>query len=374
MQLKTTHDRFYLYDMFILQSLTLHNFKNYEDFSAQFCSNINCIVGANGVGKTNLLDAVHYLSLTKSAFTSQDNQSIKHGADLFVVSGKFELASKRHQVVCGLQQGQKKVLKLDQVAYTKFTEHIGLFPVVLIAPQDHTLITEGSEERRRFFDTILSQIDQTYMLNLVQYNHYLKQRNALLKQAKEKGIWDNDLLATYDALLLPLNQQIFEKRKAFVTQLLPTFLAYYQYLTDGAEAVHIRYDSDVENPDFAKIFAENLRKDFELQRTTAGVHRDDFDFLLGDFALKKFGSQGQQKSFLIALKLSHFAVMEAQKGIKPILLLDDIFDKLDDKRIAKLLEMVARQDFGQIILTDARPERSRQVLQDMQTEIKFITL
>lgn len=360
--------------MLTLQHLQLHNFKNYEDFSVQFCPTINCIVGANGVGKTNLLDAIHYLSLTKSAFISQDQHAIRHTAELFVVSGKFEQHGKRQQVLCGLQQGQKKILKLDQVPYTKFTDHIGQFPVVLIAPQDHTLITEGSEDRRKFFDAILSQTDQNYMLSLLQYNHYLKQRNALLKQAKEKGIWDNDLLATYNSWLIPLNIQISKQRKAFLEAILPTFLAYYQYLTDGAEQVQIRYESDAENTHFPALFADNLRKDFELQRTTMGVHRDDFEFLLGDFPLKKFGSQGQQKSFLIALKLSHFAHIEAQKGIKPILLLDDIFDKLDDKRITKLLEMVARQDFGQIILTDARPERSRQVLQTIEAEKKFIEL
>jgi DNA replication and repair protein RecF len=360
--------------MFALQNLTLHNFKNYEDFSVQFCTAINCIVGANGVGKTNMLDAIHFLSLTKSAFTSQDSYCIKHGADLFAVSGKFETNQKRQQVLCGLQQGQKKLLKLDQVPYTKFTDHIGIFPIVLIAPQDHTLITEGSEERRKFFDTIISQIDQTYMLNLVQYNHCLKQRNALLKQAKEKGIWDNDLLATYNAMMLPLASQIYEKRKAFVADLLPTFLAYYQYLTDGAEEVNIQYESDLASDNFPRLFTENLRKDFELQRTTLGTHKDDFEFLLGAFALKKYGSQGQQKSFLIALKLAHFAIIQAQKGIKPILLLDDIFDKLDDKRITKLLAMVARQDFGQIILTDARPERSKQILQDIQVEKRFIEL
>jgi DNA replication and repair protein RecF len=360
--------------MFSLQSLTLHNFKNYEDFSVQFCPSINCIVGVNGVGKTNMLDAVHYLSLTKSAFNSQDVHSIRHGEELFVVSGKFHLAEKKHQILCGLQQGQKKTLKIDQVPYQKFTEHIGLFPVVLIAPQDHTLITEGSEERRKFFDAIISQIDQPYMLNLVQYNHYLKQRNALLKQAKERGVWDSDLLATYDALLLPLAQHIYERRKNFTENLLPAFLVHYQYLTEGAEQVHIKYESDVENSNFPRLFADNLRKDVELQRTTMGVHKDDFEFLLGDFPLKKFGSQGQQKSFLIALKLAHFGIIQAQKGIKPILLLDDIFDKLDDKRIAKLLAMVARQDFGQIILTDARPERSRQILQGIDAEKQFIEL
>jgi len=360
--------------MFTLQSLSLHNFKNYADFSALFCPAINCIVGANGVGKTNMLDAIYYLSLSKSAFNSHDLHSIRHGEELFAVIGKFELNSKRHQVLCGVQQGQKKILKLDQAPYQKFTDHIGLFPVVLIAPQDHELITEGSEERRKFFDSIISQIDHAYMLQLIQHNHYLKQRNALLKQAKEKGVWDNDLLATYDALLLPLAEQIFERRKAFITQLLPTFLARYQYLTEGAEDVQIQYESDLENPQFKTQFADNLRKDFELQRTTLGVHRDDYAFLLGKHALKKFGSQGQQKSFLIALKLAHFAVIYQQKGIKPILLLDDVFDKLDDKRIAKLLEMVARQDFGQIILTDARPERSKQILQHITVEKQFIEL
>ncbi len=360
--------------MFSLQNLSLYNFKNYAECIATFCPAINCIVGANGVGKTNMLDAIYYLSLSKSAFNSQDMHSIKHGEEIFVVTGKFELASKQHQIICGVQQGQKKILKLDQQPYQKFTDHVGLFPVVLIAPQDHELITEGSEERRKFFDSIISQIDHAYMLNLVQYNHYLKQRNALLKQAKEKGIWDNDLLATYDSLLLPLAQQIFTRREAFIAQLLPTFLAHYQYLTEGAEFVTIRYSSDVADKHFTKQFTDNLRKDFELQRTTLGIHRDDYEFILGDYSLKKFGSQGQQKSFLIALKLAHFAVIYTQKNIKPILLLDDIFDKLDDKRIAKLLEMVARQDFGQIILTDARPERSREILQHLAVEKRFISL
>jgi DNA replication and repair protein RecF len=357
-----------------LEKISLIDFKNYTDFHAQFCPAINCITGANGVGKTNLLDAIHYLCISKSAFQSSDTQNIKHQAALFVVNGTFVMPSYSAQVLCGVQLGQKKVLKFNQIPYTKITDHIGKFPTVLIAPQDQDLIVGGSEDRRRFFDSLISQIDHAYLLDLIQYNHLLKQRNSLLKQFYERNNVDRDWLLSYDNLIVPLCQNIFQKRKVFMEEFIPHFSSSYQFLTNNAEQTSLQYASDVADEDFEAKFANTLKRDVELQRTTLGIHKDDFLFEIASYPLKKIGSQGQQKSYLIALKLAQFAIIHHKTGIKPLLLLDDIFDKLDDTRIAKLMQMVARQDFGQIFLTDARPERSKAILGEIEGEKKFIAI
>lgn len=361
-----------------LEKLSLTNFKNYEDGRYAFGRQVNVIVGPNGSGKTNLLDAVYFLSLTKSAFQSQDALSILHDADYFIIDGLFETSAAHHtQITISLQRGQRKVLMADKKPYERVSEHIGRFPVVMIAPNDTDLVREHSEDRRHFFDGVLSQLDADYLRDYLMYQQVLKQRNSLLKLFAERNQVDNDLLDTYDEPLLAIGQRIHDRRQRFVTEFLPSFRAHYAYLSDEREAVNIVYESEVSTPNFVDEFRHFRRRDTVLQRTTMGVHKDDYNFLIGDretVPLKKFGSQGQQKTFVIALKLAQFDQLEAAKGIKPILLLDDIFDKLDDRRIGKLIQRMDEGAFGQLFVTDARPERTRELLNAVKADVQFFEI
>lgn len=374
-----------------LEKLSLTNFKNYEDGRYTFGWQVNVIVGPNGSGKTNLLDAIYFLALSKSAFQSQDALSILHDADYFIIDGVFEEHDDRAvQVTISLQRGQRKVLMADKKPYERLSEHIGRFPVVLIAPNDTDLVREHSEERRHFFDGVLSQLDSDYLRNYLMYQQVLKQRNSLLKLFADRSQVDNDLLDTYDGPLLELGQKIHDRRKQFIDEFLPDFRAHYAYLSGARETVSIVYESEVSNPDFAGEFRHFRRRDTVLQRTTMGVHKDDYNFMISgggtaltqsddeqageSVPLKKFGSQGQQKTFVIALKLAQFDQLEAKKGVKPILLLDDIFDKLDDRRIGKLIQQMDEGAFGQLFITDARPERTRELLKNVQADVRFFEI
>lgn len=378
-----------------LESLELLNFKNYEEIKLQFSPEINCLVGSNGSGKTNMLDAIHYLSLTKSAFNAIDSQNIRHEADFMVIRGVFRSggsrsgdsrsdesdspeaagSTKTETIQCSLQQGQRKILKHNKKVYDKISEHIGRYPVVLIAPNDTDVIREGSETRRKFFDSILSQLDQQYLQSLLQYNHNLKQRNSLLKQFADRNSFDKDLLEPYNQHLLRLGQTLLQARKNFLQEYLPYFLSHYQNLSEGKEAVGIRYESNLDVDKPAEALHKSLRRDLILQRSNIGIHKDDFIFDIEGHPLKKFGSQGQQKSFVIALKLAQFDLIRQHKGFKPILLLDDIFDKLDDHRIAKLMELVSGHTFGQLFVTDARPERTERIFEQLtNTEVMIFKI
>ena len=354
-----------------LEKLFLTDFKNYEEGRFEFCQDVNCIVGENGSGKTNLLDAVYFLALSKSAFHNQDGLSIRHEADFFIIDGTFQNQQKAVQITCSLQRGQRKVLMSDKKSYERISEHIGRFPVVLMAPNDTDVVREGSEERRRFFDGVLSQLDQHYLQDLLQYNKILIQRNSLLKIFSERNYFDAELLETYDEPLVDFAQRIFIKRTAFLKDFLPLVRHYYAFLGESREQMDIVYESEVLDSGFAKEFRQNRQKDLQAQRTTRGIHKDDFTFEMDGVALRKFGSQGQQKSFVIALRLAQFQMIFNEKQIKPILLLDDIFDKLDDRRIAKLIEMMNSQVFGQVFLTDARPERTSALLADLLVKVKY---
>lgn len=357
-----------------LKKVSLFNFRNHSSTELALVDGINCFVGDNGSGKTNILDAIHYLCLTKSSLNSIDAQSIKHSEDLFSIKGSMINQGDEHELLCALQQGQKKVLKVDKKEYEKLSHHIGRFPLVLIAPNDSDIIRLSSEVRRKFFDGILSQIDQKYLQHLIRYNHFLKQRNAVLKKLKIGQPIDKDLLEPYNIELIRLSKAVANKRTLFLQEFVPLFSSHYLNLSEDKEHVTIQYKSKVTNDNFEKIFKDSLSKDIALQRTNVGIHRDDFEFLIDEESLKKFGSQGQQKSFLIALKLGQFDVIKNEKGFKPLLLLDDIFDKLDDHRISKLIEMVASDHFGQLFITDARPERSTQLLANIDKKLSFFTI
>jgi DNA replication and repair protein RecF len=344
-----------------LQKLSLLNFKNYEELNLSFNSRINVFVGKNGSGKTNVLDSIYYLSMTKSAFSTTEAHCIRNGESFFMIKGFFEKAERVNEVVASVQTASKKVIRENSIDYQKISDHIGKYPIVLIAPDDSDLIKEGSETRRKFFDSILSQIDKKYLEDLIQYNHALKQRNSLLKMFSDTGRTDDIALESYDRLLVKFGTYIYERRLSFIKEYHPVFQKYFNYIVRDAEQTSLTYVSGMNDMSFESGLRACRQKDLHLQRSNFGIHRDDFDFNLGQFELKRLGSQGQQKSFVIALKLAQYEIIEASKGFKPLLLLDDIFDKLDDLRISKLLELI-KNNLGQLFLTDARPERTTQYL------------
>lgn len=356
-----------------IEKLRLINFKNYEEVDLGLSSKINVLVGRNGSGKTNLLDAIYYLSFTKSAFNASDHQNIRHGYDHFHINAQFVIDSKSHTVSCGVQVGLKKNFREENYEYQKLSEHIGKYPVVFLAPDDVDLVKEGSESRRKFFDSIISQIDKSYLENLIQYAHGLKQRNSLLKMFQESGNPDWAALESYDHILEPLGHSIYNRRKTFVQEFLPIFQRFFNFLVEEREVTNLHYRSGLESIGFKEGLLKNRSKDLALQRTSFGVHRDEYEFTLGEGDLKRLGSQGQQKSFVVALKLAQAEVLRSHKGFNPILLLDDIFDKLDDHRISKLLELI-KDDLGQLFITDARPDRTQGLLRQINVSASFFSV
>ncbi|MFC4871132.1 DNA replication/repair protein RecF [Negadavirga shengliensis] len=357
-----------------LKNLKLIQFKNYRQEQLDFSPEMNCLFGVNGAGKTNLLDAIHYLCLTKSAFNTVDSQNILHESDFFNIQGEFDLEGKPLQVTCIQQAGRKKQFEVNGKPYVRLSEHIGLLPLVLIAPDDTVIINGGSEERRKFFDNIMCQSDKSYLEHLIRYQHYLKQRNALLKNFSEGQRFDRLLLEPFDRQLIQLAKALYISRRTFIEKYLPILTEHYAAISGKREHIHIEYQSDLSDDRFEQVFLRSLDKDLFLKRTGCGVHKDDYIFQLEKYPLKKFGSQGQKKSFLISLKLAQFEVFKKLKGVKPILLLDDIFDKLDDFRISHLMEGVAKGEFGQLFITDARPERSKEILRELPMNILCYTI
>jgi DNA replication and repair protein RecF len=346
-----------------LETLQLINFKNYAEARVAFDSKVNVLVGKNGSGKTNLLDAIHYLALTKSAVSAADNYCIRQGEQHFFLKGVFKVNTAVHEVSVSFQAG-KKIFREGVNEYQKMSDHIGKYPVVLIAPDDTDLVKEGSESRRKFFDAIISQLDRAYLESLIQYNHALKQRNSLLKMFAETRSFDSTALEAYDEMLVGLGTRVFEKRQLFLKDFAPDFQRYYNFIVADEQASVI-YNSELNAMSFTDGLRQSRSRDGLLQRTTFGVHRDDYQFLLGTGDLKRLGSQGQQKSFVIALKLAQYEILTRQKGFKPLLLLDDIFDKLDDFRIQKLLELIKNDELGQLFITDARPDRTATLLKQI---------
>tara|TARA_R110002111_G_scaffold38428_5_gene73229 strand:- start:10691 stop:11797 length:1107 start_codon:yes stop_codon:yes gene_type:complete len=357
-----------------LKNLKLIQFKNFQNLDLVFNQGVNCFFGTNGAGKTNLLDAIHYLCLTKSAFIPTDNHHIKHGEAFFTIKGEFELQQKELGINCFFEGGRKKRIEVNGKPYTKLSDHIGLLPLVIIAPDDTEIINGGSEERRKFFDSMICQADQNYLQTLIRYQQNLKQRNALLKRFAEEKRLDKLQLAPYDEQLLKLSREINQTRHAFLSEFLIHFQAHYASISGSKELVNIEYLSQVDRESFGIDFINNLNKDLLLKRTGFGTHKDDFNFTFDGQPIKKFGSQGQKKSFLISLKLAQFYIFKELKSTKPILLLDDIFDKLDDFRIHHLMNAVANKEFGQLFISDARPERSKEILTQITSDYKSFTI
>lgn len=357
-----------------LQKLSLLNFKNYAEATLSFSPAANAFVGDNGSGKTNLLDAIHYLSLCKSYFNPADNQNIKHDADFLLVQGTYVLNGHEENIYCGLKRNQRKIFKRNNKEYERLADHIGLLPVVMISPVDSMLITEGSEERRKFIDSIISQYDKLYLDDLISYNKVVAHRNALLKQFAQNRNFDRSMLEIWDDQLVPLADKIFVKRHEFISRFSPIFQQHYRFISDAKEEVSVVYESHLEKGNFSSTLASALDKDRMMQYTTVGIHKDDLDFEIGGHPVKRFASQGQQKSFLIALKLAQFEFIREITGVKPILLLDDIFDKLDDTRVTRLMELVSRENFGQLFISDAHPERVKKIFESIGLDIRVFEI
>ena len=337
-----------------LEHLHLVHFKNHSGADVRLGPQVNCFLGDNGSGKTNVLDAVHYLCFCKSHFNPIDAQNIAHDEPFMLVQGEFERLGTKEQVSCGVQRGAKKQFKRNDKPYKRLAEHIGRFPAVMIAPDDAALIQGGSEMRRKWLDAVISQYDRSYLEALIDVNKSLVQRSALLRYFAENRTFDASLLAPWDARIAPNAALIAKSRRAFVNEFLPGFLATYEEISGGAENVGLELTTHVPE-DAQEVEAKMIaaqEEDRRLRRTTVGVHKDDVVFTLEGHPLKRFGSQGQQKSFLVALRLAQLAFIEQATGVKPILLLDDIFDKIDEKRVEALMKRVTNGTFGQVFITD----------------------
>jgi DNA replication and repair protein RecF len=345
-----------------LKQLSILNFKNYEEAQLELSEKINCFLGDNGEGKTNLLDAIYYLSFCKSYFNPVDTQNIKHDSPFFVVKGHYQKKDKEEIIYCGLKRNQKKQFKRNKKSYTKFADHIGRIPLVIITPLDILLIIDGSDVRRKFVDGIISQYDHTYLSNLLAYNKALNHRNLLLKSFWLNRNFEQESLDIWDEQLIQYGNLIYESRKKFINDFTPIFQKYYNEISKNKEKVELEYRSQLNKNDFSTMLKESLKKDQENHYSNTGVHKDDLLFKLGEFPLKKFGSQGQQKTYLLALKLAQAELIKEISKEKVIILLDDIYDKLDGVRMNQLLGIVGKGEFGQVFITDTNLDRIPAIL------------
>lgn len=359
--------------MFI-EDLSLINFKNISQAELKFSPDLNCFIGNNGAGKTNLMDAIYYLSFCKSFLNAADLQNIRHNEDFFVIQGKYQRSGSEENIYCALKKGQKKQFKRNKKEYKKLSEHIGLLPLIVITPSDIDLIMGGSDERRRFIDTVISMYDQSYLDSLIRYNRALLQRNNLLKQFAVNHKFDVETLEIWDDQLMNYGQTIHAGRKLYIEKFIPVFQNYYELISGGNELIALEHQSQLYQNDFASLLRESRQKDRIMQFTTTGPHKDDIDFKLGDYPIKKLGSQGQKKTFLVALKLAQYNFVKEISGITPILLLDDIFDKLDKFRVEEIVKLVANDHFGQIFITDTNREHLDQIIARVSAETRIFTV
>ena len=364
-----------------INHLSLLNFRNYNEISIDFSPGINCLLGHNGAGKTNLLDAIHYLSFCKSYFNSFDNQNILHDEEMFVIQGLFEKDGNKEEIYCAQKRNERKQFKRNKKDYSKLSEHIGLLPVVMITPLDSALLYDGSDIRRKFVDSIISQVDTHYLNALIEYNRALLNRNATLKQFNDSKTWDDTLISMYDSILISRGKAIYKKRLEFTEDFSPLFLKAYMEISGEQEAAHVEYSSKLSEGDLEGLLAQCLPKDRVLGYTSTGVHKDDWIFCMENRSLKKFASQGQQKSFIIALKVAQYRYLKkhphpqhGEKGGAPILLLDDIFDKLDDTRVNSLIDMVCGDEFEQVFITDTNLLRMKKLLENRDKKYKLFPI
>jgi len=346
----------------VLEHLSIINYKNVEQADLYLSPKINCFLGNNGMGKTNLLDAIYYLSFCKSYTNPIDSQNINHDSDFAVIQGWYNIHDKKEEFFCSLKRRQKKHFKRNKKEYEKLSDHIGFLPLVMISPSDTDLITGGSDDRRRFMDVVLSQFDKEYLHSLIKYNKALQQRNALLKADDSKT--DNMLFELWEDEMVKEGSLIHERRKNFIEKFIPTFQKFYDFICQSNEKVSLRYESHLENADFTALLSQKRERDKILGYSSVGIHKDDLDMQLDDYSIKRVGSQGQNKTYVVALKLAQFDFLLQSGTTTPILLLDDIFDKLDSSRVEQIVELVLGKEFGQIFITDTNREHLDDILKN----------
>lgn len=371
-------DSFFLFNLYLygvfLKQLNILNFKNYESADVALDQKLNCLVGMNGSGKTNLLDAIYYLAFSKSFFNPNDSQNILGEEAFFSIQGQFENEERIDKINCSLKKGHKKVIGRNGKNYERFADHIGLIPLVMISPIDILILIEGSDGRRKWLDGLISQFDKSYLDHLIAYNKALIQRNTLLKSMKH-GRQDISLLDLWNDHLIEHGRYIFRQRCDIMEELIKYFDEYYKYISDSKENVSINYVSHLHNEEsFEKQLEASVEKDLRLQYTSVGIHKDDIDFLLENKVVKKFASQGQQKSVLLALRLAQARLIHEKKKQQPLMLLDDIYDKLDSKRMSRLLELLNTDDFGQLFITDTNLDHMKDLLSSSNLEGKFFNV
>lgn len=359
----------------ILKDIQLVNFKNYTENTFTFSAKVNCIVGLNGIGKTNLLDAIHYLSMTKGYFNHADQLNIRHGEDFFAIHGDFTLdeIEGTTKLSCIQQRDKRKIFRMNQKEYERLSEHIGSFPSVMISPYDTDYINGISDIRRRYFDSAISQFDKVYLDKLIQYNKVLAQRNALLKIFWDRQNFNEQEILVWDERLMDLGMSIFQTRKEFLENFLPVLNHLFAVISPK-ETISIEYKSQLHENQFENLLADAMQKDYYSQHSSVGIHKDDFIFTMNTFPVKKFCSQGQQKSFLIVLKLAQFEYIKQLKNLKPLLLLDDVFDKLDAKRVNQLIELVISDDYGQVFITDTHKDRMMELFKNKAIDFNLIEI
>ncbi|MBN2894070.1 MAG: DNA replication and repair protein RecF [Bacteroidales bacterium] len=355
-----------------LQRIKINNFKNISDVKLDLSAKINCLVGDNGTGKTNFLDAIYYLAFTRSYFNHIDNQNIKHNENFFLVEGKFLKKDDISSVKSSFSAEKGKTVKLNDKKHKKLSDHFGMFPVVMITPFDIDLILDGSELRRNFIDSIIAQYDREYLISLINYKKSLLQRNTLLKKFAENSFFDKGMLEIWDYKLVELSPIIYNKRKAFFDEYIDIFDEYYKKISGTNENVNIEYKSDLQESDIETILKNSLKKDLAIQRTSAGIHKDDLIFTINGYQLKKTASQGQQKTFVTSLKFAQTNFIKEHTGFRPILLLDDIFDKLDNNRVENVVNLVSDNHFGQIFITHTDKEKLEEILKPAKVDFSII--
>jgi DNA replication and repair protein RecF len=344
-----------------VEKLTIVNFKNYQEAEISCNPKLNCFVGNNGMGKTNLLDAIYYLCMSKSYFMGSDLYTIRSNEEFMVLQGVFSHNGNQDEIYCGLKTNKRKIFRKNKKEYTRISEHIGQYPVVMVSPSDSALITGGSDERRKYINAVISQYSPGYLENTIQYNKILAQRNKLLKNYQHTRN-ANELLEIYDTQLIPLGEKIYTQRCGFIEKLTPIFNTYYTSISGDNENVGINYVSSLKNNSFGDLLLRSRSADLSVQYTTIGIHKDDIEMIMQDLPIRKVGSQGQQKTFLVALKMAQFSFLKETKGIAPIILLDDIFDKFDVERVKQILELVSHHNFGQIFITHTNEQRMTELL------------
>jgi len=358
----------------ILNSLNLINFKNYEEINFNFSKKMNFFLGSNGAGKTNILDSIHYLSFSKSYFNHIDSLNIKQGEPFFSISSVFKKNNINYKTYLAYEKNKSKVIRVNDEVCDKFSSHIGKFPIIMSTPLDSNLILGSAEMRRKFIDVLICQFDIVYLKNLINYKRLIKQRNSLLKQFSRKKYFSIDDLNIYNKKLLEAGSYIYKKREEIIALLKNKVLNYYNSISSYQETININYKSQLHNESFSNLMQKNLEKDRILCYTSSGIHRDDIDFLINNYSMRKTGSQGQQKSFVLALKFAEFELLKSKINFKPLFLIDDLFDKLDKNRVLSIISFITKNDFGQIFITDTDLDRIKLIIKNINVDYKYFLI